>query len=603
MQERVVGIETEYALIYYPERRARGGSQPVTRPENLSLYLRFETALRARIRSLPNAFSPLRAKLGRFLENGGTFHYEATVEHFEHGLIEMASPECRDPLTLVTHERAKDELAEELAADVREQLRRSGDGGHVRLGKNNVDSQSHTFGSHESYWVEDPLSIGAKAALAAPWALLWLATAPVIALIVGIQLAMLVALALFIVFLITATLWLPLIRRPFARRWLRGVRRALARLQSSQLDLARRLQPLLIPLHAAIAAHGAVYGWFHFRAVRKHMTAFLATRAIYAGAGGIHFDGGPLLHVSQRAPFIETVTRICVDGRRRPIFEMRDLFFRPITPFLARRRLQLMLGDANLCEWALLLRVGATCLVIEAIETGRRHPWPSLADPLTALREVGADPSLARELPLRDGSRATAIEIQRRYLDAVRILLPEASQATPWKRRVLDTWDETLDLLSRDPDALADRVDWIAKRSLLRAEIPEAGDWRALEQHGAALLRSAAPDDVEEGRLRDLAYRAWRTDLRYHELGPRGGYRRLERRGRIRRLSDPARVAAARRMPPHDTRARARGEAIRWGADHAASGGAAWHRVRLGKRDWRWFHDPLDPGPPGGGTP
>jgi hypothetical protein len=55
-------------------------------------------------------------------------------------------------------------------------------------------------------------------------------------------------------------------------------------------------------------------------------------------------------------------------------------------------------------------------------------------------------------------------------------------------------------------------------------------------------------------------------------------------------------VAAARRHAPHDTRARARGEAIRWACDHALSGGAAWHRVRLGKRDWRWFHDPLDPG-------
>jgi proteasome accessory factor A len=95
--------------------------------------------------------------------------------------------------------------------------------------------------------------------------------------------------------------------------------------------------------------------------------------------------------------------------------------------------------------------------------------------------------------------------------------------------------------------------------------------------------------------LRDLAYRAWRVDLRYHEMSPRGGYRRLERRHRVVRLSDPAEVARARTEPPDDTRAWARGQAIKWAHTHALSGGAAWHRVRLGKFGWRWFTDPLDP--------
>ena len=108
MKERVFGIETEYALIFHP--RGLAGA----RPTNLELYRRFEAALLARVRTLPHGFSWLREKGGRFLENGGTFHYEATAADFESGLVEMASPECRDPFTLVAHERAKDELVEEL---------------------------------------------------------------------------------------------------------------------------------------------------------------------------------------------------------------------------------------------------------------------------------------------------------------------------------------------------------------------------------------------------------------------------------------------------------------------------------------------------------
>jgi hypothetical protein len=63
----------------------------------------------------------------------------------------------------------------------------------------------------------------------------------------------------------------------------------------------------------------------------------------------------------------------------------------------------------------------------------------------------------------------------------------------------------------------------------------------------------------------------------------------------MRRLTDPGAVALAATEPPEDTRAWARGQAIKWAHAHARNGGVAWHRVRLGKFDWRFFADPLDP--------
>jgi len=588
MRERVVGIETEYALIYHPGRRER------QRPQNLSLYTRFETALRSRVRSLPNAFSPLRAKLGRFLENGGTFHYEATVEHYEHGLIEMASPECRDPLTLLCHEKAKDALIEELAAEVNAELGYSGYTGKLRIGKNNVDSQGHSFGSHENYWVDDPLPPARRRLFALLFGPLWLVSLPVIGFVIGLQIALVLALFAVVFAIVLASLALPWFRGVWARRWLARAQRAQRFLQTDHIEIARRLQPLLLPLHALIALHGWVYDRFHFRRIRELSTAFLVTRCVYAGAGAVAFDGAVPFRISQRAPFICTHTRICVDGKRRPIFETRDLFFRPWSALGRRRRLQLMLGDSNLCDTALFLRVGATCLVLEAIETGEPFEWPILSEPLAALQTVSDDVELAARLEMVGGEPQSALAIQRRYVEAVRALLPAETLRSGWRRQVLQEWDRALEDLVRDPDSLADRVDWIAKRALLRAEVPSNADWEALRERGAELLRVDA-DDEEDARLRELAYRVWRTDLRYHELGARGGFRKLERRGRVASLvSEPA-VERARVSPPTDTRAYARGAAIRWAADQALSGAAAWHRVRLGKLDWRWFRDPLDP--------
>ena len=135
----------------------------------------------------------------------------------------------------------------------------------------------------------------------------------------------------------------------------------------------------------------------------------------------------------------------------------------------------------------------------------------------------------------------------------------------------------------------------MGKRGLVLDEVPAAADRRALAERGAEVLRDEGARTAADRRLRERAFRLWRTDLRYHELSPRGGYRRLERRGEVRRLTDAARVARARTEPPEDTRAWARGQAIKWAHAHARSGGVAWHRVWLGKFDWRWFTDPLDP--------
>jgi len=499
MRDRVFGIETEYALIYHP------GRGETARPQNLALYGYFEAALRRRVRSLPNAFSPFRAKLGRFLENGGTFHYEASVQDYEHGLIELASPECRDPLTLVTYERAKDELIEELAVEVNDELALAGYRGRVSIGKNNVDSAGHTFGSHENYWVEDRLTRGQRALFLPLWIALWTVSLPVLALVVGVQLAAMLVLLIGGLALLVAAPLLALVRPSAGQRLSSWIQRTGAHLEANPGELARRLQRLVAPLYPLIDLHSAFYNRFHLRGFRRDLTAFLATRAIYAGAGAVGFDGGPLFRLAQRPPFLRVLSRIFPEGDQRPLFETRELFFRPLSALRSRRRLHLLLGDSNLCEHALFLRVGTTLLVLEALEADAGE-WPELVDPLEALRAVSLDVTLRQRLELRTGGQASALEIQRAYLERVRRTLRRGGEELePWKEQVLREWGEVLDLLERDPDALADRLDWVAKRRLVQAELSDPRDAEELARRGAEVLRSSGPADARLPAIPDGA--------------------------------------------------------------------------------------------------
>ena len=603
MRERVFGIETEYAVIYHPGRREKA------RPTKLEIYQLFESLLGRHLRSLPRAFSVLRSKPGRFLENGTSFHYEATSKDFEHGLVEMASPECRDPFTLLAYERAKDRLVETLCREVNQRLRVMGYSGEVRIGKNNVDSQGHTFGSHENYWVEDPLPLYRKLLLLPLWTGLWILSIPVFAWLLLVLLAILCAMFAVLLLPVTTALMAGLssaltrahrrsalgLARAAAkmREW---PRRLLASLQSRPGEATRRLAWIELPLRPLISLHSWMHNRFHFRRFHRHLTAFLVTRTLYAGAGSVVLDGGPPFRLAQRPPFLRSLARVFTSGENRPLYESRDVFFRPWSALGSRRRLHLLIGDANLCDWALVLRTGATALVLEAIETGAPVDWPVLVHPLRALRRLSADPELVARYRLKDGTEVSALEIQRRFLRAVRETLSPEPDPGSWRSQVIEMWEETLDLLERDPEALGDRIDWIAKRCLLRREIPDPADWETLGRRGPGILRGPASTADGHSRLRDLAFRALRADLRYHELGPRGGHRRLELRGEVRTLVERSQIDRALLRPPSDTRAHARGQAIREAHARSVSGGATWHRVRLGRFDWRWYRDPLDPG-------
>src|SRR5262249_4644161 len=113
--------------------------------------------------------------------------------------------------------------------------------------------------------------------------------------------------------------------------------------------------------------------------------------------------------------------------------------------FHERQRLQVTIGDSNMAPVAEYLKVGTTLLVLDAIEAGELENVPRLRRPLRALRAIAADPNLRATVSLAGGGRASALEIQRFYLDACRRFVDRCAPLHEEARHVLALWEETLE--------------------------------------------------------------------------------------------------------------------------------------------------------------
>ena len=146
------------------------------------------------------------------------------------------------------------------------------------------------------------------------------------------------------------------------------------------------------------------------------------TRQVFCGAGkvGCRAVGARTADVpfqlSQRADFFEEEVGL-ETTLKRPIVNTRD---EPHCDPQKYRRLHVIVGDANMSEVATYLKVGTTAIVLAMIEDDELGDEWLLANPVPAIRQVSHDPTLRRTIMLRDGRRATALEIQWGLLERAR---------------------------------------------------------------------------------------------------------------------------------------------------------------------------------------
>ena len=284
-----------------------------------------------------------------------------------------------------------------------------------------------------------------------------------------------------------------------------------------------------------------------FGDIVAHLTAFLVTRQVFAGAGKVGSENGrPRVpfQISQRADFFEEEVGL-ETTLKRPIVNTRD---EPHADPQVYRRLHVIPGDANLSEVQAFLKLGVTALVLAALEAGALGAPLLLEDPVGAMWRVSHDPGLRRTVRLAGGKTISALQVQGEYLARTAAFAQHAGIEAV-DAEVLRLWEETLASLERDPLSTSDFLDWTAKLRLL-----------------------------EEYRQRDGL--AWShpklrlLDLQYHDVDPaRGLHHRLVGAGRMRRLFTDQEVERAAVEPPERTRAYFRGRCLaRYGESVVAAG-------------------------------
>jgi len=279
----------------------------------------------------------------------------------------------------------------------------------------------------------------------------------------------------------------------------------------------------------------------NFDDVIQFLTAHLVTRQVYTGAGrvGLGQRGETAgFQMSQRADYIEAEVGL-ETTLRRPIINTRD---EPHAERSRWRRLHVIIGDANCMDVPTLLKTGTTALVLAAIEAqDTRLGTCVLRDPVSDVQRVSRDLGLRAKLALTSGDEATALQVQRAYLEICRTYVSTATDAY-----VIARWESVLDMLERDLFSAAREVEWVAKLQLL----------------GRMRSKYATVDALGESTEAPWAdARLAAADVQWSQLGV-GLVARLERAGAVEVLFTPEQVAEAMTHAPRDTRARLRGDMV-----------------------------------------
>ena len=263
---------------------------------------------------------------------------------------------------------------------------------------------------------------------------------------------------------------------------------------------------------------------------------FVITRQIFAGAGkmGIEAESAAsqpgVYQISQRADFFSVLVSIDTMNRR-PLVNTRD---EPHADATRYRRFHVIIGDANMSEWATAMKIGTTSLVLGLIERGEA-PQLEIAQPIEAHKSISRDQTYDWIIELKDGRKISAIEVQRLFLEAAARVADKSDENHQW---ILREWENILNDLEREALATHDRVDWAAKKLLLNAL-------------------------QEEEKLSWSDPWLQAIDLEYHNVDlERGLYYELVQQGSMRRVVSEDEIKAAIFNPPETTRAFFRGRSV-----------------------------------------
>ena len=292
-----------------------------------------------------------------------------------------------------------------------------------------------------------------------------------------------------------------------------------------------------------------------FWKITEQLIPFFVTRQIFAGAGKVlKVSGRTHFFLSQRAQHIHEKTSSSTTSSRS-IINTRD---EPHADAEKYRRLHIIVGDSNMSELATYLKVGTTAVVLSMIEEGFTVKGMELEDPVKAIRDISRDPTLKKRVRLEDGREWTALEIQMTYWERAQAYLAAlGSSADETTRDLIEYWGDVLQKLATNPMELAQELDWVIKKNVMDSFIAR---------------KNCGWDDPRVALM----------DLQYHDVRrSRGLYYLLERQDVVERLATEEEIQRAMTVPPQSTRAKVRGDFIKFAKEKNRSYTVDWTYLKL----------------------
>lgn len=301
---------------------------------------------------------------------------------------------------------------------------------------------------------------------------------------------------------------------------------------------------------------------------------FLISRQIIDGAGWWQRDGN--YSYSQRAASISTDISITTTGKRRGIITTRETRDTGLNS-----RLQIIMGDSNILEFAIYLKLGITSLVLSLIEAGIA-PVPVCTQPVKSLHAISFsfDPH-ARHIHFGQGDYRSALEVQTNYFESCRHHLKDASfdseKTEAESHHILVLWEQALHAISRnDEEWMVGRFDYATKKYLVERHV---GRKRVL------------PSEMR-GIKKDM-------DIWYHHVNSRLLQDRMNQWWPDRRMVTDEEIRTSRDHAPCDTRAQVRGRFVQSILEGNLPGELSpyvdWKKISYGSDISRYFLDVDDP--------
>ena len=292
-----------------------------------------------------------------------------------------------------------------------------------------------------------------------------------------------------------------------------------------------------------------------FWKLTEQLIPYFVTRQVYAGAGKVlKVSGKAHYFLSQRAQHIHEKTSSSTTSSRS-IINTRD---EPHADAEKYRRLHIIVGDSNMSEYATYLKVGVTNLILSMIEDGSFVSGVELEDPVRAIREISRDTTLKRRVKMEDGRELTGIEVQRIYLERLDEYITKTSLDEDKEvQDIVEKWKDTLDKMEEDPMQNSAQIDWVTKKELMLSYMEKKGcGW-------------------DDSRIAMM-------DLQYHDVKrTRGLYYLLTEQEMIERIVSEDDIQRAMTTPPQTTRAKVRGDFIKFAKERNRSYTVDWTYLKL----------------------